>query len=115
MTRKPYRIVSQSAPAWEPGGKPSRAPAPSPVPPATSKGANPVQTADEAAVVCFFTKRTLCEWLAISIRSWDRAAAAGMTPAPDLICGSSARWSPETVQKWLRSKPRLPGRGRGDE
>jgi hypothetical protein len=59
--------------------------------------------------VCF-TKKTICEWLQISTRTWDRLTAAGLTPAPDLVVGKSARWSPETVARWLRSKPRLPGR-----
>jgi hypothetical protein len=62
--------------------------------------------------VCF-TKKSICEWLQISTRTWDRLAAAGLTPPPDLVVGKSARWSPLTVAKWLRSKPRLPGRKGG--
>lgn len=111
MTRKPYRIVSQSGPAWEPGGKPSCAPAASPVPPATSKEANPVQMTDAQAVAVCFTTRTLCQWLGISTRSWTRAAALGLTPAPDLVVGRSPRWSPTTIERWMRTRPKLPGRG----
>ena len=68
------------------------------------------QTGDEQAVVRCWTKKTLFEWLGISVRSWDCAAAAGLTPAPDLVVGSSPRWSPATIAKWLQSKPRLPSR-----
>jgi hypothetical protein len=67
---------------------------------------------DEQAVAVCFTKKSLCEWLSISTRSWDRLAAQGMVPAPDLVVGSSARWSRDTITRWLRSKPRLPGRGK---
>ena len=55
--------------------------------PLPAKGIRFAKT-DEAALTCFYTKRTLCEWLRISIRTWDRATAAGLTPAPDLVCGS---------------------------
>lgn len=72
---------------------------------------SPVSLTDEAAVTRCFTKKTLCDWLAISTRTWDQAAAMGLTPAPDLIVSCSARWSPATVEKWLRTHPRLPGRG----
>jgi hypothetical protein len=111
MTRKPYRIVSQSAPAWEPGGNPSRAPAPSPAPPATLADVPSESDSDEAAVRACFTTRTLCQWLGISIRSWTRAAALGLTPAPDLVVGRSPRWSPSTIKRWLKTHPKLPGRG----
>jgi predicted DNA-binding transcriptional regulator AlpA len=70
---------------------------------------------DEEAVAVCFTKKTVCEFLSISTRTWDRLAAQGMVPAPDLIVGSSARWSRDTITRWLRSKPRLPGRGKRGE
>jgi hypothetical protein len=59
-----------------------------------------------------FTKKTLCAWLAISIRTWDRAAAEGLTPAPDLLVATSPRWLASTIEKWLRTHPKLRGRGR---
>ncbi len=59
----------------------------------------------------FFTKKTLCRLIQISERSWSRAAAAGLTPPPDLVVGREARWSPDTIKKWLRTHPKLPGRG----
>lgn len=93
-------------------GQQSHTPALSPGTPAHSGEPNPVPETDEAALVCFYTKRTLCEHLRISIRSWDRAAAAGLTPAPDLICGARARWSPQTIERWLKLHPVLPGRGK---
>jgi len=60
--------------------------------------------------VCF-TKKTLSEWLHISTRSLDRAIAAGVIPAPDLTVGRSPRWSEQTIAAFLKTKPRLPGRG----
>ena len=67
---------------------------------------------DEAAVATCYTKRTLARFLDISTRSLDRAIAAGLLPTPDLTVGSSPRWSPSTIERWLRSHPRLPGRGK---
>jgi hypothetical protein len=28
-----------------------------------------------------------------------------------LLVGRSPRWSPVTIEKWLRTRPKLPGRG----
>ena len=109
MTRT--RIVSKSSPSREGRGNTPDINARSPVPAITSSGVNPVPTTDEAAVARFWTKRTLCEWLQISTRSWDRATAAGLTPQPDLVVGREARFSPLTITKWLRTRPKLPGRG----
>jgi len=72
-----------------------------------------VALSDEAAVPCCFTKRTLAQYLGLSVRSLDRAAALGLLPCPDLVVGRSPRWSPETIERWLRTRPRLPGRGKG--
>ncbi len=72
-----------------------------------------ISPADEHKGDRCFTKRSLSAFLGISTRSWDRAVAMGLTPPPDLLCGSSPRWSPATIEKWLRSRPRLPGRGKG--
>ncbi len=69
---------------------------------------------DEAVVTRCFTKQTLARYLGLSVRSLDRANALGLLPCPDLIVGRSPRWSPQTIERWLRSKPRLPGR-KGDE
>lgn len=57
-----------------------------------------------------FDKARLARFLGLSVRSLDRANAAGLLPCPDLICGRSPRWSPSTIERWLRTKPRLPGR-----
>jgi len=94
---------------WSGRGQQSHAPALSPSTSDPSTELNPV---DQTAVVRCWSKKTLCEWLGISTRSWDRAAAAGLTPAADLVIGSSARWAPQTIAKWLRTRPVLPGRGR---
>ena len=72
-----------------------------------------VSLTDEAATARCFTKKALAHYLGLSIRSWDRAAAMKLTPAPDLVVGSSPRWSPATIEKWLRTHPRLPGCGKG--
>jgi hypothetical protein len=55
-------------------------------------------------------KSQLARFLGLSVRSLDRAAALGLLPAPDLVLGRSARWSPDTISKWLRTHPHLPGR-----
>jgi hypothetical protein len=69
-----------------------------------------VPTADETVVAACFDKSGLARYLGLSVRSLDRANAAGLLPAPDLVVGRSPRWSPQTVATWLRSRPRLPGR-----
>jgi predicted DNA-binding transcriptional regulator AlpA len=58
-----------------------------------------------------FSKQQLAAYLGVSTRTLDRAAAMGLLPRPDLQVGRSPRWSPETVTKWLRTRPKLPGRG----
>src|SRR5262245_61874035 len=73
-----------------------------------------VTLADEAAEDRCFDKRRLAYFLGLSVRSLDRANAVGLLPCPDLVVGRSPRWSPETVHKWLRTHPRLPGRKGGD-
>jgi hypothetical protein len=60
-----------------------------------------------------YTKRTLAKYLCTSVRSLDRAAAEGLLPEPDLIAGRSPRWTPATIEAWLRNRPRLPGRRKG--
>ena len=67
---------------------------------------------DEAAVATCYTKRTLARFLGVSVRTLARAAAVGLLPQPDLVVGNSPRWTPATVEKWLRTHPRLPGRGK---
>jgi hypothetical protein len=61
---------------------------------------------------CCLDKRGLARYLGLSVRSVDRANALGLLPAPDLVVRRSPRWSPETISRWLRTRPRLPGRGR---
>ncbi len=69
---------------------------------------------DEAAVKPCYTKKTLAQLCVISIRSLDRANALGLLPCPDLVVGRSPRWSPDTIERWLRTRPRLPGRRGGE-
>ena len=106
--------ASEIIPSWAMRGQQSHDPAATHDPAVRFTEASPVHTTDEAAVAVCFTTRTLCEWLGISVRSWTRAAAMGLTPAPDLVVGRSPRWSPSTIQRWLRTKPRLPGRKGAD-
>ncbi len=73
-----------------------------------------VTLTDEAATARCFTKKTLADHLMMSVRSLDRANALGLLPCPDLVVGRSPRWSPDTVQRWLRTRPRLPGRNGGE-
>jgi predicted DNA-binding transcriptional regulator AlpA len=58
------------------------------------------------------SKGQFSAYLGISYRSLDRVAAMGALPRPDLILGQSPRWSLESISRWLKGRPRLPGRGR---
>lgn len=108
MTRT--RIVCKSPPSREGRGNNPEINAPSPAPAVTSGEASPVDETDEAALAVCFDKQGLARFLGLSVRSLDRANAMGLLPCPDLVCGRSPRWSPSTIEKWLRTKPRLPGR-----
>jgi hypothetical protein len=68
-------------------------------------------TKDRMSLACF-DKASLAAYLRLSYRSLDRCGAAGLLPTPDLTLGSSPRWLPETITRWLKGRPRLPGRGR---
>jgi hypothetical protein len=111
MTRRADQIV----PLWVIRGNDAQTGAPKPGLTTTSTNLPSVNESDQAAVSAFFKTRTLCQWLGISIRSWTRAASLGLTPAPDLIVGRSPRWSPSTIERWLKTRPRLPGRKGGGE
>lgn len=91
-------------------GQPSHAAAASQAPPTTSGNPPSEQMTDGIPTHCF-DKSELARYLGISVRTWDRATAARETPPPDLMVGRSPRWSPETIARWLKTKPRLPGRG----
>jgi hypothetical protein len=95
---------------WAGGGQAPRDPARTHDKGDGSGPPNPVSLTDECAVAACYDKPSLCRYLRISTRTWDRLAAAGLTPAPDLVISRSARWSPETIARWLKSKPRLRGR-----
>jgi hypothetical protein len=104
--------VHQILPVWATRGRDSHDPAPSPDPATTSPTQSTVQVTDEQAVAVCFDKKRLARFLGISVRSLDRANAMGLLPSPDLVVGPSPRWSPETISRWLRTRPKLPGRGR---
>jgi hypothetical protein len=70
----------------------------------------PVGDHDSLAPKFCLDKRGLAQFLGLSVRSLDRANALGLLPRPDLIVGRSPRYSPDTITKWLRTHPRLPGR-----
>ncbi len=103
-------ILPNSRPLWAGRGQQAHVHAPSLCPTITSAEANPAHETDEAALAVCYDKARLARFLGLSVRSLDRANAAGLLPCPDLVCGRSARWSPSTIQRWLRTKPRLPGR-----
>jgi hypothetical protein len=67
---------------------------------------------DTPVPVSCLTKRGLAQYLGVSVRSLDRGCAMKLLPTPDLVVGRSPRWAPETIAKWLRTRPRLPGRSR---
>ena len=115
-------ILRDSPPSREGRGRQSHDPAASPEASTPSRASNPVHddkgfrlnllsATDEAALAVCFDKNGLARFLQISIRSIDRARALGLLPAPDLTVSNRPRWSPSTIQRWLRTKPRLPGRG----
>ena len=74
---------------------------------------NPSPEDGPAPPAICYTKATLAAFLELSVRSLDRADAAGLLPAPDLIAGRSPRWTPTTIERWLKNHPRLPGRRKG--
>jgi hypothetical protein len=100
----------ENAPSWARRGQTPHDLAVSSGPAEGSADQASVTPSDDAAAARCYTKKTLAEYLGLSVRSWDRAAALGLTPAPDLVVGRSPRWSPQTIEKWLRNRPRLPGR-----
>ncbi len=93
-------------------GQPPGDPAPSPNGTAHSAEICSVPQTDETAAAVCVDKKGLARFLGFSVRSLDRAAAMGLLPRPDLTIGKSPRWSPDTIKKWLRTRPKLPGRGR---
>jgi|SRR5208337_515313 len=98
-----------TVPEWSGRGKAFLDPAASPIPPPIPAGPCSDATTDPV----FYTRKTLCRLIQVSERTWSRAAAQGLTPQPDILIGREARWSPSTIQRWLRSKPRFPGRRGG--
>jgi predicted DNA-binding transcriptional regulator AlpA len=52
-------------------------------------------------------KAGLARHLALSTRTIDRLAAAGMLPQPTLTIGSRKRWSLEVIDRWLATRPKL--------
>jgi hypothetical protein len=70
----------------------------------------PMGDNDTSAPTSCLDKRGFAQFLRLSVRSLDRANALGLLPAPDLVVGRSPRWSPDTISRWLRTRPRLPGR-----
>jgi predicted DNA-binding transcriptional regulator AlpA len=75
-----------------------------------SDATNPVQ---ETGEVCF-TRQTLARFLNISTRTLDRLAGQGLLPKPDLLVGRAARWTPQTIERWLKARPTMPGRRKKD-
>jgi hypothetical protein len=96
--------------AWASCGKSHNSSAPSPDPATTSPAPSTVQVTDDA-LACL-TKRKLAALLMISVRSLDRSIAEGVIPSPDLWIGPSPRWTERTISRWLKTRPKLPGRGR---
>ena len=92
-------------PSREGRGQRSHDPTLSPGTPVSSTELNP---ADQTGC---FDKPSLARYLKLSVRTLDRLAARGVLPPADLVVGRSSRWSPSTIERWLRTRPRLPGRG----
>ncbi len=95
---------------WAQRGQPPRDSRPSLELVTPSAELAPVQPTHEAPDRCL-DKRGLGRFLGVSVRTLDRAIAAGLLPRPDLVVGRSPRWSPDTINRWLKARPKLPGRG----
>jgi hypothetical protein len=98
---------------WAMRGQPDSDPRRRPDPGERSDERPLAAQSEEALAVCL-GKQGFARFLGISVRSLDRANAVGLLPEPDLRVGRSPRWSPETVTRWLRTRPYLPGRKGGD-
>jgi hypothetical protein len=90
------------------GGKGLHSPLPAATPP---NAASDDETKAPFPDRCF-TRKSLCEWLSISLRTFDRLAAQGLLPQACFYVSGRARWRPSVVEKWLRTRPKLSGRGR---
>jgi hypothetical protein len=103
-------LRDQNAPTilspWEHRGQSGGISSASPVNTATS-----AELPSEHASDACFDKASLARFLDISYRSLDRAWAARALPEPDFWFGRSPRWLPESIRRWLKTRPRLPGRG----
>ena len=98
-------IIPDSRHLWAMSGKQSHAPAPYPGTPAPSTEVNPVDETERR-----YSKNDLARYLRVSVRTLNRIAARGDLPPADLTIGRNARWLPQTVATWLRSKPQLSAR-----
>ena len=93
--QNPLKII----PAWAGRGK-SANPDDATQAPANGSADSPSESeSDEAAVRACYVKRTLAQYLSVSIRTLDRAAAMGLLPCPDMTVGRSPRWSPQTIEQ----------------
>jgi hypothetical protein len=71
-----------------------------------------VKSSDQLSLACF-DLTGFAEVLGLSCRTMTRLLAANLLPAPDLTIGKNQRrWTQRTVEAWLRTRPRFPGRGR---
>jgi hypothetical protein len=91
-------------------GRSHAVPAPSPDHPDRPADSARAATSD-ARLPLGLPKKDVCRWLSISTKTWDRSAAQGLTPAPDYHVGKSPRWLATTIERWLKTRPKLPGRG----
>jgi hypothetical protein len=102
MTRNP-RTLPQ---LWEQGGSDLPAHATSPDPGNGSARGQSDQMSHCVTLVGF------AEIVGLSEKTMRRLLAANLLPGADLIVGGSQRrWTRRTVEAWLRTRPRLPGRG----
>jgi hypothetical protein len=98
-------------PVWAIPGHHSTDPAPSPNPPDRSADSARVGDTD-ARLPVGFAQKAVCKGLSLSVRTWTRARAQGLTPPPDPYVGKSPRWLATTIERGLKTRPKLPGRGR---
>jgi hypothetical protein len=96
---------------WEGQGQDSRAPTTNPQPPDASGDLASDKASEDPMSRCF-TKRSFSAFMQWSERTTDRLIASGAMPRPDCWINDRPRWLPSTIERWLKSKPKLRGRGR---
>jgi predicted DNA-binding transcriptional regulator AlpA len=55
-------------------------------------------------------KSGFARFLGYAVRTISRLDAEGLLPPADITIGRSRRWLMSTIERWLKSRPKLPAR-----